>query len=78
MTNFSESFEVLCLSVMQSSFCFTHVESITTQATGFVDILRFLRVVETIFVRKEIFNCASALKNNSEVDETIKRIETRF
>ena len=74
----SEGFEVLRLSVMQSSFRFTNVERITIPATGFVDDLRFLGAVETIFVRKERLNSASVLKNNSEVDETIKLIDTRF
>jgi len=35
-------------------------------ATDFVDNLRFLRAVETIFVRKERLNSASVLKNNLE------------
>ena len=65
----SESFEAVRLSVMQSSFCLTNVESITIPATGFVDNLRFLRAVETIFLGKE-----SVLKNNPDVDETIKLI----
>jgi len=42
VTNMSESFEVLRLSVIQSSFGFSDVESITIPATGFVDNLRFL------------------------------------
>ena len=42
VTNLSESFEVLSLSVMQSSFSFADVKSITIPATGFVDNLRFL------------------------------------
>ena len=57
MNNLSESVEVLCLSVIQFSFGFTNVESITIPVTGFVDScnqLRFLRAVETIFIRKEI------------------------
>ena len=33
---------------------------------------------ETIFVRKERLNSASVLKNNPEVDETTKIIDTRF
>jgi len=78
VTDLSESFEVLRLSVMQSSFGFTDVESITIPATGFADNLRFLRAVETICVRKERLNSASVLKNNPEVDETIKLIDTRF
>jgi len=64
VTNLSENFEVLRLSVMQSSFGFTHVENITIPATGFPDNLPFLRAVETIFVRKERLNSASVLKNN--------------
>ena len=51
MTNLSESIEVLCLSVMQSSFGFTNAErGITILATGFADNcnqLRFLKAVET-------------------------------
>ena len=39
--NMSEGFEVLRLSVMQSSFRFTNIERITIPATGFVDDLRF-------------------------------------
>ena len=42
VTNMSESFEVLRLSVMQSSFRLTNVEHIIIPATGFVDDLRFL------------------------------------
>ena len=42
VTNMSEGFEVLRLSVMISSFRFTNVERITIPATGFVDDLRFL------------------------------------
>ena len=61
VSNLSVSFEVLSLSVMQSSFGFTNVKSITVPATGFVDNLRFLRAIETIFVRKERLNAASAL-----------------
>ena len=72
VTNLSESFEVLSLSIMQSSFSFADVKSITIPATGFVDNLRFLRPVETIFIRKERLNSAGVLKNNPEVDETIK------
>ena len=54
VTNLSESFELLSLSaIIQSSFGFNNVESITVPATGFEDNLRFLRAVETIFVRKE-------------------------
>ena len=53
VTNFSESFDVLSLSVMQSPVGFTLVESITVPVTGFLVNLRFLRAVETIFVRKE-------------------------
>ena len=49
----SKSFEVLRLSVIQSSFGFSDVESITIPATSFVDNLRFLGAVKTIFVRKE-------------------------
>jgi len=64
VTNLSESFEVLRLSVVQSSFGFTDVENITIPATGFADNLRFLRAVETIFVRKERLNSVSVLKNN--------------
>ena len=79
VTNLIESFEVLRLSVMQSSFGFTNVESITIPGTGFVDNLRFLRAVETIFVRKERLHSASVLKNiNPAVDEIIKLIDTRF
>ena len=59
VTHLSESFEVLRLSVMQSSFGFNNIESTTIAATGFVDNLRFLRAVETIFVRKERLNSAS-------------------
>ena len=73
MTNF----EMLRLCAMQSSFGFTNVESITIPETGFVDKLRFLCVVETIFVRKERLNSASVLKNNPEVDET-NPVDTRF
>ena len=40
LSNLSESFEVLSLSVMQSSFSFADVKSITLPATGFVDKLR--------------------------------------
>lgn len=51
VTNLSESLEVLCLSVMQSSFGFTNAErGITILATGFADNcnqLRFLQAVET-------------------------------
>ena len=78
VTNLSECFEVLRLSVMQSSFSFTNVESITVPATDFVDNLRFLRAVETIFVRKEKLDSASVLKNNLKVDEAIRPIDTRF
>jgi len=67
-----------CLSVMQSSFGFTDVESIKIPATGFVDNLGFLRAVETIFVRKEKLDSASVLKNNLKVDEAIRPIDTRF
>ena len=42
VTNMSEGFEVLRLSVMRSSFRFTNVERITIPATGFADDLRFL------------------------------------
>ena len=59
-------------------FIFADVKSITIPATGFVDNLRFLRPVETIFIRKERLDSASVLKNNPEVDETIKLINTRF
>ena len=45
VTNLSESFEVLSLSIMESSFTFAEVKSITIPATGFVDNLRFLRPV---------------------------------
>lgn len=76
VTYLSESFEMIRLCVMQYSFGFTNVESITVLATGFVDKLRFLQVVETISVRKERVNCASVLKSNPEVDENIKRIDT--
>jgi len=46
-------------------------------ATGFVDNLRFLRAVETIFVRKERLYSASVLKNNPEIEETIEPIDIR-
>ena len=78
VTNLCESFEVLSFSIMQSSFIFADVKSITIPATSFVDNVRFLRSVETIFIRKERLNSASVLKNNPEVDETIKLIDTRF
>ena len=52
VTSLSESFEVLRLSVMQSSIGFTNVQRITIPATGFVGNLRFLGVVETSFVKK--------------------------
>ena len=48
VTNLSESFEVFGLSVMQSSFSFADIKSITIPATGFVDNLRFLRPVEHV------------------------------
>jgi len=72
VTNLSESFEVLSLSVMYS-FSFIDVESITTPANGFVNDTRFLRAAERIFVRKERLNSArraSVLKNNCKVDKT--------
>ena len=70
VTNLSESFEVLRLSLMLSSFSFANVKlSITIPATGFVNNLRFLRRVETIFIREEELNSASVLKNNPEVDD---------
>ena len=78
VTNLSESFEVLSLSIMYSSFSFADVKSITIPATGFVDNLRFLRPVKPIFIRKERLNSASVLKNNLEVHETIKLIDARF
>ena len=54
VTNFSKCFEVYSFSVMQSAqFGFANVKSIIIKATGFVDNLRFLRAVETTFVRKE-------------------------
>ena len=78
VTILSDSFEVLSLSIMEPSFSFADVKSITILATGFVDNLRFLRPVETIFIRKERLNSASVLKNNPEVNKTIKLIDTRF
>ena len=53
VTNLSESFEVPSLSIVQSSFTFADVKSITIPATGFVDNLKLLRPVETIVIRKE-------------------------
>ena len=76
VTILSESFEVLSLSIMESSFSFADVKSITIPATSFN--VRFLRPVETSFIRKERLNSASVLKNNPDVDETIKLIDTRF
>ena len=59
MTNFSKGFEEYGSSVMQSAqFGFANVKSIIIKATGFVDNLRFLRAVETTFVRKERLNSA--------------------
>ena len=78
VTILMESFEVLSLSIMKSAFSFADVKSITIPATSFVDNVRFLRPVETIFIRKERLNSASVLKNNPEVDETTKLIDTRF
>ena len=78
VTNLSESFKLLRLSVVQSSFTFTNDESITIPATGLADKPRFLRAAVTIFVRKETLSSASVLKNNPDVDETIKLIDTRF
>ena len=72
VTILSESFEVLSLSIMYSSFSFADVKSVTILATGFVDNLKFLRPVE------ERLNSASVLKNNPEVDEIIKLIDPRF
>ena len=59
ISNSEESIEVLRPSVMQSCFSFTNLEIITIPATGFVENLRFLRAVETIFVKKERLNSAS-------------------
>ena len=78
VTNLSESFEVLSLSIMLSSLSFADVKSNTIPATGFVDNLRFLQPVETIFIREERLISVSVLKNNPEVDETIKLIDTRL
>ena len=67
VTILSESFELLSLSIMSSCFSFADAKSITIPATSFVDNVRFLRPVETIFIRKERLNSASVLKNNPKV-----------
>ena len=65
VTKLIDSFK-LRLSVMQSSFSFTNLESIAIPATGFV-------------AKERLNSSASALKNNPEIDfETIKLIDTRF
>ena len=45
-------------------FVCNNIEGIAIPATGFVDNLRFLQTLETIFVRKEGLNSGSGLKNN--------------
>ena len=65
VTKLIDSFK-LRLSVVQSSFSFTNLESIAIPATGFV-------------AKERLNSSASALKNNPEIDfETIKLIDTRF
>ena len=49
----SKGFKMLDLSVTQSSLCFADIESVTIPATGSVYDLRFLRAIQTIFVRKK-------------------------
>jgi len=62
---------------MQSPLDLINIESNTAPATGFLNNFRFMRAVQTIFVRKEKLYSASVRKNNPEVDETIKLIDTR-
>ena len=66
-------YTVLLVSVLEVfSLSISYTVLLVLPATGFVDNLRFLRPVEAIFITKEILNSASVLKNNPEVDETIK------
>ena len=50
------SFEVFSFSIMKSSFCFTDVEIIAVQATGFVNYFRFFRTIQAVLVWKERFD----------------------
>ena len=78
VTHLRKGYKMLNLSVMQSSLCFADIESVTIPATCSVYDLRFLRAIQTIFVRKKGLNPASVLKNQPEIDKTIKFINTRF
>ena len=64
MSKSFEVFEVLCLAVMQSSLNLANVEGVTVPTLGFIDHLRFLPAVKTIFIREEAFQSASVLKNH--------------
>ena len=59
---FNEGLEVFSFSIMKSSFCFTDVEIIAVQATGFVNCFRFLRTIQAVLVWKERFD--EAIREN--------------
>ena len=78
VTYLRKGFNMLNLSVMQLSLCFSDIESVTIPETCSVYDLRFMRAIQTIFARKKGLNPASVLKNQPKIDKTIKFINTRF
>ena len=60
---FDEGIEVFSFSIMKTLFCFTDVEITAIPATGFVNDLRFLRMIQAVLVCKERFDAAIVLKN---------------
>ena len=62
MVTFSESLEMFCFPVMESSFCFVNVEFIVVPTTSFIDDLGPLRSAQAIFVWKLGFDAACVLE----------------
>ena len=65
---------MFCFSVMESPFCFANVDFVTIPATSFVDDLRPLRSVLSIFVRKIGFDAACVLEDDLSNDDLVTMI----
>ena len=62
---------------MQSSFGFSDIKIIAVPTSSAIYNLSHLATAKSIFVRKDRFNAASALKNHSKVNAPVEFINTR-
>ena len=62
---------------MQSSFGFSDTKIIAVPTSSSIYNLSVLAAAKSIFVRKDTFNAASALKNHSKVNAPVEFIDTR-